>query len=182
MGESRLKQGERRKSPRFNVGGSAKIYCLPFDGDAIFLGALRNLSSGGICLAMGPPFEPGALMEVVVQVNTASFRAAAVVRAQRDPSATSLEFVQISTGAKGVLADVLGRLAKMQELNRRLRASRLDADTERMLAEQGKYRVVRFGGESRLAVEADPALAGEPEITRESKVVEPRLIEIDLFG
>ena len=173
---------DRRRSPRFNCGGRAKIYCLPFDGDAIFSGTLRNLSSGGICLALGPPFEPGSLLEVVVEVNSASFRAGAVVRAQRDPSATSLEFVQISARAKDVLEDVLVRLAKMQELNRRLRGSRIDATTERMLTKQGKHRVVKFGEENRLAAEADTVLAEEPEKAGKSEVVEARVIEIDLFG
>jgi hypothetical protein len=181
-------ENERRRSPRFNCGGRAKIYCLPFDGDAIFLGTLRNLSSGGICLAMGPLFEPGSPMEVVVKVNSTSFRAGAVVRAQRGPSATSLEFVQISAGAKDVLEDVLFRLAKVQELNRRLRESRLDEETERMLAEQGRLPVMRLapGG---MAMRAS-ATSGLTVVTVGDEVggdgqmedAEAPVIDIDLFG
>jgi hypothetical protein len=173
--------GERRRSPRFNCGGRAQIYCLPFDGQAIS-GTLRNLSSGGICLEMSPAVEPGARMEVLVRVNAASFRAGALVRSQRDLSATCLEFVQISSRAKDVLADVLVRLAKMEELNRRLRETRLDADTERMLAEQGRFRVVRFGHGDRWEVRANSDFADQPEMAGECEIVEPRQIEIDLFG
>jgi len=172
---------ERRRSPRFNCGGRAKIYCLPFDGKAIS-GTLRNLSSGGICLEMSPAVEPGARMEVLVRVNAASFRAAAQVRGQRDVSGTCLEFVQISAGAKDVLADLLARLAKTQALSRRLREPRLDKDTERMLAEEGKFRLVRVGRGDRPDVRADSVFGDEPEMPGECELVEPRLIEIDLFG
>jgi hypothetical protein len=173
--------GERRRSPRFNCSGRAKIYCLPFDGKAIS-GTLRNLSLGGICLEMSPAVEPGARMEVLVRVNAASFRAAALVRGQRDISGTCLEFVQISAGAKDVLADLLAGLAKMQALNKRLRESRLDKDTERMLAKEGKFRVVRVGGRDMSVVRADSVFADEPEMSNECEIVEPRPIEIDLFG
>ncbi len=140
------------------------------------------MSSGGICLEMTPAVEPGARMEVLVRVNAASFRAAALVRGQRDLSGTCLEFVQISAGAQDVLADLLARLAKMQALNRRLRASRLDKDAERMLAEEGKFRLVRVGGRDLSVERADSGFADEPEMAGECEIVEPRLVEIDLFG
>ncbi len=140
------------------------------------------MSSGGICLEMTPAVEPGARMEVLVRVNAASFRAAALVRGQRDLSGTCLEFVQISAGAQDVLADLLARLAKMQALNRRLRESRLDKDTERMLAEEGKFRLVRVGGRDLSVERADSGFADEPEMAGECEIVEPRLVEIDLFG
>jgi PilZ domain len=173
--------GERRRSPRFNCAGRAKIYCLPFDGKLIS-GTLRNLSSGGICLEMPPPGGPGARIEVLVRVNAASFRAAALVRGQRDHSGTCLEFVQISAGAKDVLEDLLVRLAKVQALNRRLRESRLDKDTERMLAEEGRFRLVGLGGGDRSTMRADAASADEQEVAGGCEIVEPRLIEIDVFG
>ncbi len=172
---------ERRRSPRFNCGGRANIYCLPFDGTAV-AGTLRNLSLGGICLDMASAVEPGARMEVLVRVNAASFRAAALVRGQRDISGTCLEFVQISAGAKDVLGDVLVRLAKMQALNRRLRESQTDKDIERLLAEEGKFRLVRIGGGDASMVRADSVVADEPGTAGECEIVEPRLIEIDLFG
>ncbi len=131
---------------------------------------------------MTPAVEPGARMEVLVRVNAASFRAAALVRGQRDLSGTCLEFVQISAGAQDVLADLLARLAKMQALNRRLRASRLDKDAERMLAEEGKFRLVRVGGRDLSVERADSGFADEPEMAGECEIVEPRLVEIDLFG
>ena len=71
-----------------------------------------------------------------MHVNASSFRAAALVKAQKDVSSTSLEFVQISAGGKDVLEDLLERLAKVQALNRKLRSSRIDEDTRRMLADK----------------------------------------------
>ncbi|MFZ1919739.1 MAG: PilZ domain-containing protein [Terriglobales bacterium] len=173
---------ERRRSPRFNCGGRAKIYCLPFDGTSLS-GTLRNLSLGGICLDMAAAVEPGARMEVLVRVSAASFRAGALVRGQRDSSGTSLEFVQISAGAKDVLADLLVRLATLRALNGRLRSSRLDEDTERLLMQEGKVRFAMVGKAGRSAVPADSfVFADEQETSGECEIVEPRLIEIDLFG
>ena len=141
------------------------------------------MSLGGICLEAAESVDPGARTEVLVRVNEASFRAGALVRGRRDLSGTCLEFVQISAGAKDVLADLLARLARLQALNRRLRESRLDEDTERMLAEKGKFRVVRIRSGGGSTAGGDSAvIAAEPERAGECVIVEPRVIEIDLFG
>jgi PilZ domain len=177
VSESDPEAAERRRSPRFNCRGRAAIYCLPFDGRSI-PAKLRNLSVGGICLDLAQPVEAGARAEVLVQVNAASFRAAALVKGQRERSATCLQFVQISAGGRDVLADVIARLARLQALNRKLRADRMDADTERELAEQAGFRLVRAGGVGM------PSLGAGDGMGRESALVavEPECVEGEIAG
>jgi hypothetical protein len=179
---------ERRRSPRFNCGGCATINRVPFDGTSISA-TLRNVSVGGVCLDMAKPVDPGVRTELVLRVNATSFRAAALVKEQRDLSSTSLEFVQISAGGKDVLEDLLERLAKLQALNRKLRSSRIDEDTRRMLTEKKKFEVLKIGSGSRLIgsmIDQEmetPVLAGNTPIESEHEMVEtqPEMIEIDLF-
>lgn len=189
MPQSDLKASERRRSPRFTCGGRAAIYCLPYDGRSI-PGTLRNLSEGGICLDLAQPVEPGARTEIVVRVNAASFRAAALVKGQRQPSSTCMQFVEISTGGRDALADVLDRLARLQTLNRKLRADRMDAETERALAEEAGFRLVTTRGAgmsnwiARHGAEGQsPLVRGEPEEIMEREIAGARveLIDIDLF-
>ncbi len=181
---------ERRRSPRFTCGGRAAIYCLPSDGRSI-AGTLRNLSEGGICLDLAQPVEPGARTEILLRVNAASFRAAALVKGQRERSSTCMQFVEISVGGRDVLADVLARLARLQALNRKLRADRVDADTERALADQAGFRLVTTGGVgmsnwvARYGTEGQsPLVMVEPEeiIEREMGGARVELIDIDLFA
>lgn len=117
-----------------------------------------------------------------MRVNATSFRAAALVRGRRGHSGTSLQFVQISAGAKDVLADVLARLEKVQALNRTLRASRIDAQTKRMLVESGRFRIVGSGNgadrDDPVLCEVKPGIIGERDIGES----ESQLIQIDLFG
>jgi hypothetical protein len=172
---------ERRRSPRFHCGGQVKVYCRPFDGKSIS-GTLRNLSLGGVCLEIARPVEPGARAEVVVQMNAASFRAAALVKEQKEVGSTSLEFLQIGGVAKDVLADLLTQLAQMQWLNRRLRSPRMEADIKRMLMR----RAVGVGGGKSKAVIAVASGGLMPSEVGGAAVIEPELevegFEIDLFG
>lgn len=182
------KGDERRRSPRFSCGGCATIYRVPFDGISISA-TLRNLSVGGICLDLAKPVDPGTRTEVVLRVNASSFRAAALVKAQKDLSSTSLEFVQISAGGKDVLEDLLERLAKLQALNRKLRSSRIDEDTRRMLTDKKKFSLVGIGDAARLvgmgSNQGNATLVpdAEPEVesAREALETRPDLIQIDLF-
>ena len=76
---------ERRRTPRFNCDGHAKISLLPSDG--IFLpGKIRDLSLSGCLLDTKLPVETGTRAEVVVRVNAASFRAVGIVKALRGDS------------------------------------------------------------------------------------------------
>ncbi|MGA9529916.1 MAG: PilZ domain-containing protein [Terriglobales bacterium] len=175
---------DRRRNPRFVCGGCATIYHVPFNGTSISA-SLRNVSVGGLCLDMASPVDPGARTEVVLRVNASSFRAAALVKGQTGVSGTSLEFVQISAGGKDVLEELLERLAKVQALNRRLRSSRVDEDTRRMLSEKKKFRVVGVGDVSRVigiggSHGAEATVSVEQE-KAEADLVQPEAIEIDLF-
>ncbi len=182
--EPKGKDSERRRSPRFHCDGQVRVYCLPFDGTSI-PGTLRNLSLGGICLEIARPVEAGARAEVVVSMNAASFRAAALVKEQKEAGGTSLEFVQIGSVAKDVLADLLAQLAQMQWLNRRLRSPRMEADIKRMLMKRA--RSINVGGTSRArflvtSSGLTPSAVGGQTMIEPDAKVKVGEFEIDLFG
>ena len=69
----------RPRNPRFRCGGVAKISLLPSNG--LFLsGKILDLSLGGCCVDTPVPIECGARAEIVVHVNSSSFRAVGEVR------------------------------------------------------------------------------------------------------
>ncbi len=129
----------RPRNPRFSCGGLAKISVLPSNG--IFLSAkIRNLSLGGCCVDTPVPIECGARAEIVVHVNSASFRAVGEVRGNRGNSEAGIEFVYLSRGGKDLLADLIAELARLQAFINHLKTARRDAESEsfRKQLESGK--------------------------------------------
>ena len=131
---------ERRRSPRFSCGGYANIGCLPSDG--VFLpGAIRDLSLGGCYLRTALPIDAGVRAEIMVRVNSASFRAIGEVREVRDNSGVALEFVQLSAGGKEMLADLVTDLARLQVIMNKLKGTRHEMDAEAFREELKRARL-----------------------------------------
>lgn len=178
-----LKDGERRRSPRFQCGGLARLYCLPLDGNSL-RGEMRDLSVGGMRLGVIRPLEVGTPTEVVVAVNAESFRAAALVKGLHPQYGTRLEFTRVGDLGKEILAELVQRLATMQSLNRKLRAPRMEKETARTLLREGIFQIV---GRGDLAVSAGEENSGEGETgtkqTEERNMIEegPLLIQVDVF-
>ena len=128
----------RPRHPRFNCGGIATFSRLPSNG--IFLpGQVRNLSLGGCCVDTTLPMERGVRAELVVHVNSASFRAVGEVRGRRGHSEACIEFVYLSRGGKSLLADVLAELARSEAAVNQLKSARYAEEMElfrRRLAEE----------------------------------------------
>jgi PilZ domain-containing protein len=120
---------DRRGSPRFSCGGQVTISCLPSDG-IVLPGKIRDLSLGGCCVDTTLPIARGARAELVVRVNAASFRAVGEVRAIRGHSGACLEFVLLSAGGKGVLADLVTELARLQAVMNEIKSTRREIDPE----------------------------------------------------
>jgi len=119
----------RPRNPRFSCGGLAEISVLPSNG--LYLSAkIRNLSLGGCCVDIPEPIECGARAEIVVHVNSASFRAVGEVKGVRGNSEAGIEFVYLSRGGKDLLADLIAELARLQALINHLKAARRDAESE----------------------------------------------------
>lgn len=79
MSEHTKGDDDRPRNPRFSCGGVAKISLLPSNG--LFLsGKILDLSLGGCCVDTPVPIECGARAEIVVHVNSSSFRAVGEVR------------------------------------------------------------------------------------------------------
>ncbi len=193
-------EADRRRSPRFACGGHAHINCLPSNG-IILPGQVRDLSLGGCHIDTLLPVDCGVRAEIVVRVNAASFRALGEVRAERGKSGAGLEFVQLSSGGKDMLADLITDLARLQATMNQLKLNRRDSGTE-SLREQlkrgklqallnGQFPVFRptlltgggdvrtDGGQHRDRVIQDDS--GDPADLRIT-AAEPLVLTIDIFG
>jgi hypothetical protein len=177
----------RPRNPRFSCGGLAKISVLPSNGT--FLSAkIRNLSLGGCCVDTPVPIECGTRAEIVVHVNSASFRAVGEVKGIRGNSEAGIEFVYLSRGGKDLLADLIAELARLQAFINHLKAARRDAETEsfRKQLESGKllasmWRERLRSLEGLVAAESsetdhDPSAGGDP-----SRGGQPLVTPVRLF-
>lgn len=192
---------DRRRSPRFVCGGYAHINCLPSNG-IVLAGKVRDLSLGGCCVDTTLPIDYGVRAEIVVRVNAASFRALGEVRAVRGKSGAGLEFVQLSTGGKGMLADLITDLARLQATMNELKLSRRDLGAEsirqqlnngRLQAMTVEGRIPLLGrtlfangrGESREeCLQPNQVVQAREDCHGNARIVEadPLVITIDLFG
>jgi hypothetical protein len=136
---------ERRRTPRFTCAGAAKISCLPSNG--VFVpGKIQDLSLGGCCLDTSLPIDSGSKAEVVVRVNSASFRAVGIVKAIRGNSATGIEFVQLSSGGKELLVELVNDLARLRAMLDNLIAARgaITAESFRKQIDAARFHAEMF--------------------------------------
>ena len=177
----------RPRNPRFSCGGLAKISVLPSDGT--FLSAkIRNLSLGGCCVNTPVPIECGARAEIIVHVNSASFRAVGEVKGIRGNSEAGIEFVYLSRGGKDLLADLIAELARLQAFINHLKAARRDAEMEsfRKQLESGKLLAEMWREGLRSLEGLVPAENSEPDQgdsagENPSKRAQPLLTPVRLF-
>ncbi len=113
MGELTTRNEDRRRNPRFHCGGEAKIVLLPSDG-ILFPGRVLDLSLGGCCIETVPPFPCGGKAEVLLHVNTSSFRAVGEVRGMRDGMKICMEFLRLSARGRDLLAELIAQLARVR--------------------------------------------------------------------
>lgn len=178
---------DRRRSPRFSCGGSAEIICLPSTG-IIVPGTIRDLSLHGCWVDTSLPIECGARAEVVLRVNSASFRALGEVRAIRGQSGSGVEFVRLSANGKDMLADLVTDLARLQAIMSKLKSDRhkMDAELFRREMEEGNLRGATLRDRFLFLrtilpmenAEGEKTESAGMEIIREERLVVP----IDLFG
>jgi hypothetical protein len=178
---------DRRRSLRYNCGGAAKILCLPSNGSSL-PGRVRDLSLRGCCLETVPALDCGARTEIVLRVNSGSFRAVSQVKGTRDRFGVGMEFVHLSARGKDMLADVVERLARLQALVNQLRSGRRQEDAEMLLRELERegFRAILLNQPSRV-LEAVPSQERREEVPR-SADSEPLIVEaqaenvpLDLF-
>jgi hypothetical protein len=105
---------DRRRIPRYACSGQARISCLPLNG-TLLNGRLRDLGLGGCCIESietHSPFDLGAQTEILLEVNSWFFRAMGHVKALRDRSGISIEFMRMSAGGYNTLADLIADLKR----------------------------------------------------------------------
>src|ERR1019366_2474654 len=135
------------------------ISCLPSEG-IVLPGKIRDLSLGGCCVDTTLPIARGARAELFVRVNAASFRAVGEVRAIRSHSGACLEFVQLSAGGKGVLADLVRELARLQAVMNDIKSTRREIDPE-AFRRQLDYRKLQAQAEQAVSLAGDTAAGAE---------------------
>ena len=145
---------DRRRSPRFSCGGHAEIICLPSTG-IVVPGTIRDLSLHGCWVETALPIDCGARAEVVLRVNSASFRALGEVRAIRGQSGSGVEFVRLSANGKDMLADLVTDLARLQALMSKVKSDRRAVDAELFREELRGGRRGAFAFRERFRFSAD---------------------------
>lgn len=104
-------------------------------------GAIRDLSLGGCYLRTAVPINAGVRAEILVRVNSASFRAIGEVREVRDNSGVGLEFVRLSAGGKEMLSDLVTDLARLQAIMSKLKGTRREMDEQAFREELKRARL-----------------------------------------
>jgi len=107
---------DRRRIPRYSCVGQAQIASLPLRG-SLLTGTLRDLGLGGCCvehITTASPFDLETRTEILVKVNSWSFRAMAQVKSLRSHSGISVEFLRLSAGGHNMLADLIADLVRMR--------------------------------------------------------------------
>jgi hypothetical protein len=130
---------DRRRVLRYCCGGLARISCLPLYG-SLLTARLRDLGLGGCsveCPATLPLLDLGVRAEILVEVNSWSFRALAHVRAIRGHSGISMEFARMSAGGSSMLADLI---AELEELRMRPRSPKSQLEHPRQLVRTSQNR------------------------------------------
>jgi hypothetical protein len=140
MSKRTVADEERRRSPRFGCGGYANISRLPSDG-IVLPGAIRDLSLGGCSLRTALPIDAGVRAEILLRVNSASFRAVGEVREIRGNSGVGVEFVHLSSGGKDMLADLVTELARLQAIMSKLKGTRREMDAHAFKEELERGRL-----------------------------------------
>jgi PilZ domain. len=180
-------QNERRRTSRFSCVGQAQLIRLPSDGGFV-AGKIHDLSLGGCRLNLSESIDLGTRMELVIRANAASFRALGIVKGLRQKSEAGIEFVQLSSGGKDLLEDLIGELVRLRATVDLLVSTRrqISADAFRKQVEAAKSQAVMFATRFpfldttvaeeivRQDVQLEPV--GSPREAR------PRVIPINLFG
>jgi hypothetical protein len=113
--------GDRRRIPRYSCSGQVQITALPLSG-GVLRGRLRDLGLGGCCIEgieTVSPFDLGDRIEMLVEVNSWFFRATGRVRAVRERSGISMEFMRMSAGGYGRLEDLIADIERTRPAARR---------------------------------------------------------------
>jgi len=175
-----MSEDDRRRHQRVVCGGEAEISLLPSDG-ALYLGRLRNLSQGGMCLEMPCPLEVGARAELLVRISGLTFRTLVQVRTL-ERSRTGMEFVHLSAGGRKMLEEFLADLEQMQKAMAKLRSGRVESETD--LSRELKSAGIRTSLLNSRAALVSDSPGKNPDSAGRKKTIEPveAIGKVDLFG
>jgi hypothetical protein len=179
-----IRDEDRRLHRRLACGGEARISLLPEDG-ALYFGALRDLSQGGICMEMPCPLDVGSRAEILVRIDGLTFRTVGQVTT-RERSRTGMEFVHLTATGRQLLQEFLVDLEEMQRATARLRAGRV-------ASEPALSRELKAAGINPLVLNSRlPLMSGSAEKSAEppanergnKKMIEvvEAVVQVDVFG
>lgn len=170
---------DRRRSPRISCGGLAKIVSVPSEGLAL-PGRLVNLSLEGCGLEMEPWLANGTRAEILLRVNSSSFRVLCEVRAHLAPSHVGVEFLRMSGVAESILAELMRELARQRAESRAFRTLHRGQDS---LSKSKRIvtldRSLVTMGDQITLLPPDRQASGEMNLVKRSSIV--LVSELDLF-
>ncbi|MGA9356099.1 MAG: PilZ domain-containing protein [Terriglobales bacterium] len=179
---------DRRLHRRLACGGEARISLLPEDG-ALYFGALRDLSQGGVCVEMPCPLEVGSRAELLVRISGLTFRTLGQVTT-RQRSRTGMEFVHLTATGRQMLQEFLADLEEMQRATAKVRMGRIESEgalsRELKTAEINPLilnsRIAPLSGSNDKSAEP-PANESAKEASNEKMIhTVEAVVQVDIFG
>src|SRR5579863_5852279 len=113
-----------RRVPQYSCSAHTQIASFLITG-SLLIGRILDLGLGGCCIEnieTTSAFDLGARTEILVKVNSWFFRTLAHVKAVRDRSGISVEFLRMSTGGYGMLTELIADLDRPRPGSIRLKA------------------------------------------------------------
>jgi hypothetical protein len=172
---------DRRRVRRYSCNGHAQIASFPLNGK-LLSGRICDLGLGGCCIEnieTTSPFDLGAQTEILVKVNSWYFRAMAHVKAVRERSGISVEFMRMSTGGHGMLTDLIADLDRPRPGSIRVKAIATASTLELQRGPEPKPRPAIVG--TIVSVEcAEDALAASRQAW--ARDLYPGATSLDIFA
>src|SRR5271156_2284583 len=172
---------DRRRIPRYSCSGHAQIASFPLNG-RLLSGRICDLGLGGCCIEnieTTSPFDLGAQTEILLKVNSWLFRAMAHVKAVRDRSGISVEFMRMSTGGYGMLTDLIADLERPRPGSIRVKAIAATSSFELRRGPEPKT-IAAIVGTIVPAESAEDALAASRQAWAEDSY--PGATSLDIFA
>jgi len=166
---------ERRRSSRYQCGGSAYFLRIPILGTPV-KGALFNVSLHGCCIQTDFPPSLGVPIDIRLQVNAVSFRAIGTVKVMHGGRRIGIEFGQMTSGGRNRLEELIADFQRLWSLSNRPRAIRLASRRSQWHPVSAKIRpvVIQEGDQTPVPARAVPLLPAP----RKQRSVAPLHIDV----
>ncbi|MGA8150618.1 MAG: PilZ domain-containing protein [Terriglobales bacterium] len=186
IGRVSQRPNERRRSSRYCCGGLADALRIPIIGDAV-KATVSDISLHGCRILTEFTFECGMPLDLLLRVESISFRASGNVKVVRGPAEIGIEFTRLSAGGQRRLTELL---AELDRFSSRLGWKRLapqviegeylQRDVENQPSKDGR---IHGAGEGTFALPmfASDTNRAQPLVVRGDRLSAHPPLEVDVF-